>query len=97
MTEERDDLVVLVDENGEEAEFEHLDTIKYEGNDYVVLLPFEQEEDDDSDMEEVIILKVDHSEVDGDSFLTIDDDDELDAVFEQFKTRMEEEFEFFDN
>jgi len=28
MSEERDDLVVLIDENGEETEFEHLDTIE---------------------------------------------------------------------
>ena len=49
MTEERDDLVVLVDENGEEAEFELLDTFEFNGSEYVVLLPFEQE-DDGSDM-----------------------------------------------
>lgn len=96
MTEERDDLVVLVDENGEEAEFEHLDTFEFNGNEYVVLLPFEQE-DDGSGMEEVVILKIDRSADGEDSFLTIDDDDELDAVFEQFKIRMEEEFDFSDN
>ncbi len=96
MTEERDDLVVLVDENGEEAEFELLDTFEFNGSEYVVLLPFEQE-DDGSDMGEVVILKIDRSENGDDSFLTIDNDDELDAVFEQFKIRMDEEFEFLDN
>ncbi|TYQ16344.1 UNVERIFIED_CONTAM: uncharacterized protein DUF1292 [Acetivibrio alkalicellulosi] len=96
MTEERDDLVVLVDENGEEAEFEHLDTIDYNGNEYVVLLPFEQDEED-TEMEEVVILKIEHGEEGDDSFLTIDDEEELDAVFEQFKIRMEEEFDFLDS
>lgn len=96
MTEERDDLVVLVDENGEEVEFEHLDTIELNGSEYVVLLPYEQE-DDGSGMEEVVILKIERNEDGDDSFLTIEDDDELDAVFEQFKIRMEEEFEFLDN
>ena len=96
MTEERDDLVVLVDENGEEVEFEHLDTIELNGSEYVVLFPYEQE-DDGSGMEEVVILKIERNEDGDDSFLTIEDDDELDAVFEQFKIRMEEEFEFLDN
>lgn len=96
MTEERDDLVVLVDENGEEAKFELLDTFEFNGSEYVVLLPFEQE-DDGSGMGEVVILKIDRSENGDDSFLTIDNDDELDAVFEQFKIRMDEEFEFLDN
>ena len=45
-------------------------------------------------MGEVVILKIDRSENGDDSFLTIDNDDELDAVFEQFKIRMDEEFEF---
>ncbi|HHV29213.1 DUF1292 domain-containing protein [Acetivibrio mesophilus] len=93
MTEERDDLVVLVDENGEENEFEHLDTIDYNGNEYVVLLPIEQSEEE-KDMEEVVILRIDQSADGEDSFVTVEDDEELDAVFEEFKMRMEEEFEF---
>ncbi len=91
MTEDRDDIVVLVDENGEEIEFEHLDTIEMNGNEYVVLAPLEEEGDgDDSDEEEVIILKIEHNENGDDSFLTIDDDEELDEVFEEFQARMED-------
>jgi uncharacterized protein YrzB (UPF0473 family) len=43
MSEEKDDIVVLVDENGEEVEFEHLDTIEMNGSEYVILLPLEEE------------------------------------------------------
>ncbi|MFZ5987708.1 MAG: DUF1292 domain-containing protein [Bacillota bacterium] len=93
MTEERDDLVVLVDENGEEVEFEHLDTIDFNGSEYVVLLPVDQA-DEEADMEEVVILKIEHGPNGEDSFITVDDDSELDAVFEEFKTRLEEEYEF---
>ncbi len=39
MEDERDDIVILVDENGEEVEFEHIDTIEMNGNEYVVLAP----------------------------------------------------------
>lgn len=88
---ERDDIVVLVDENGEEVEFEHIDTVEMNDNEYVVLAPLDNDDPDQED-EEVIILKVEHSEDGEDSFVTIEDDDELDDVFNEFQNRMEEEF-----
>lgn len=94
MDEERDDIVVLIDENGDEVEFEHLDTIEMNGNEYVVLIPLDEESEDDQEEEEVVILKVEHNEDGDDSFVTIEDDDELDEVFEEFKSRMEEEFDY---
>ncbi len=92
MDEERDDIVVLIDENGEEVEFEHIDTIEMNDNEYVVLAPLDEDQDDDREEEEIIILKVEHNENGEDSFVTIEDDDELDEVFNEFQTRMEEEF-----
>ncbi len=92
MEDERDDIVILVDENGDEVEFEHIDTINMNDNEYVVLAPLEEEEDDDSEDEEIIILKVEHGDDGEDSFVTIDDDDELEEVFNEFQSRMEEEF-----
>lgn len=92
MEDERDDIVILVDENGEEVEFEHIDTIEMKGNEYVVLAPLEEEDSDEQDEEEVVILKIEHNENGEDSFVTIEDDDELDDVFEEFQARMEEEF-----
>lgn len=92
MDAERDDIVVLVDENGEEIEFEHIDTIEMNGNEYVVLAPLEEDVDEDREEEEVIILRVEHSEDGDDAFVTIEDDDELDEVFNEFQSRLEEEF-----
>ena len=92
MSEERDDVVILVDENGEEVEFEHLDTVELNGNEYVVLLP-KAESEEEKDIDEVVILKIEHGEEE-DSFVSVEDDDELDAVFEEFRVRMEDEFEF---
>lgn len=93
MDEERDDIVVLVDENGDEVEFEHIDTIEMNDNEYVVLAPLEEETDDEGEEEEVIILKIEHNEDGDDSFVTIEDDDELEEVFNEFQSRMEEEFD----
>ncbi len=92
MDEERDDIVVLIDENGEEVEFEHIDTIEMKDNEYVVLAPLDEDQENDQEEEEVIILKVEHNENGEDSFVTIEDDDELDEVFNEFQSRIEEEF-----
>ena len=93
MEDERDDIVTLIDENGEEVEFEHIDTVEMNGNEYVILAAMEDEESDDQEeVEEVIILKVEHSENGEDTFATIEDEEELDAVFEEFQAHMEEEF-----
>ena len=42
--EEFDNIIVLNDENGEEVSFEFLDLIELDGEEYVVLLPAEEEE-----------------------------------------------------
>lgn len=107
MTEEREDILVLVDEEGNEEEFEYLDTIEMEGDEYVVLLPciqdeYEDEDEDENENEneneeeeqEVVILKIVHDSEDKDSFINTEDEDELNSVFEEFKLRMEEEFDF---
>ncbi|MCG8499627.1 MAG: DUF1292 domain-containing protein [Firmicutes bacterium] len=91
MTEERDDIVVLVDENGEEVEFQHLDTIEANENDYVILLPLEDNEEGEG---QVVILRVEQDEEGEDILVPIEDEGELTEVFEEFKTRMEDEFDF---
>ncbi len=91
---ERDDIVVLIGEDGEEVEFEHLDTVELDENEYVILLPLDEQ--DNEEVDEVVILKVDHNEDGEDAFVTVDDEDELNRVFEEFKTRMEEEYDFED-
>jgi len=92
--EERDGIVVLVGEDGEEVEFEHIDTIEMNGNEYVVLIPVDEQEDEE--VEEVVILKVEYGDDGEDSFVTVDDEEELESVFEEFKARMEEEYDFED-
>ena len=88
-----ENIVVLVDEDGEEVEFEHIDTVEMNDNEYVVLAPLDNDDQDQEDEdEEVIILKIEHSEDGEESFVTIEDDDELDDVFNEFQNRMEEEF-----
>ncbi len=92
MTEDRDDIIVLVDEDGEEVEFELIDTIEMNDNEYVVMLPLEEDEEaSEEDIDEVVIFKIEHGENGEDSFVTIEDEEELNEVFEEFTKRVEEE------
>jgi uncharacterized protein YrzB (UPF0473 family) len=91
--EERDDVVVLIDEDGKEVEFEHLDTIELNENEYVILVPLDESEDTEDDVDEVVILKIEHNESGDDSFVSVDDEEELDKVFEEFKQRMEDDYD----
>ena len=94
--EELDNIIVLNDENGEEVKFEFLDLIEYENEQYVVLLPvLEEGEEDDG---EVVILKVDDTDEDSEeeSYVSVDDEDTLMAVFNIFKDKFKDEFDFVD-
>ena len=91
MSEERDDILVLVDEKGEEVEFEYLDTMEVDNKEYAVLLPLD-DDDEDAETEEVVILKLDKDENGEDSFVSVDDEAELNKVFELFKKKVQEEY-----
>ena len=93
MEDELEHIMVLNDENGEEIEFEFLDLIEYEGEEYVVLLP----NDEDDDAGEVVILKLEDTDSDDEeSYVSVDDEDVLKAVFEIFKEKFKDEFNFID-
>ena len=95
MNEELDNIVVLNDENGDEVRFEFLDLIEYEGEQYVVLLPADEAENDEAG--EVVILKVEDTEdEEEDSYVSVDDEETLNAVFGIFKDKFKDEFNFVD-
>ena len=96
--EELDNIIILNDENGEEVSFEFLDLIELDGEEYVVLLPTEESEDED-EAGEVVILKVEDSESgneDEESYVSVEDEDVLNQVFEIFKEKFKDEFNFID-
>lgn len=95
MSEERDDVLVLIDEKGEEIEFEYLDTIEMDGMEYAVLLPVDDSDDEEeTETEEVVILKLDKDEAGEDSFVSVDDEAELQKVFDAFKKKVQEQYNF---
>lgn len=93
MNEELDNIIVLNDEDGKEVEFEFLDLIEYNSEEYVILLPVEETEE----AGEVVILKVEQTEnEDEESYVGVEDEDELNAVFAIFKDKFKDEFNFID-
>ena len=91
--EELENIIVLNDEEGNEAEFEFLDLIEYEGEEYVVLLPVEESDD----AGEVVILKLEDTESEEEeSYVSVDDEETLNKVFEIFKEKFKDDFNFVD-
>ena len=79
--------ITIEDDEGNEIELEVLDTLEYEGVEYVLFLPADMQEDD-PDYGYVILRIV---ELDGEEqFEDVDDPDLLQAVYEKF---MEQIFE----
>ena len=93
--EDLSNIIILSDENGEDVQFEFLDLIEYESEEYVVLLPIEEEAEEDDG--EVVILKVeDTADSEGESYVSVDDEETLNQVFEIFKEKFKDEFNFTD-
>ena len=95
MDEELDNIIVLNDEEGKEVQFEFLDLIELDDEEYVVLLPIEETEEEEPG--EVVILKVEDTDSeDEESYVSIDDQEILNKVFEIFKDKFKDEFNFID-
>ena len=93
--------ITLTDEDGNEFELKHLDTIEYNGQVYMAFFPAVSEDaqegepaDIDLDDEEYGLIILRAEDVDGEQQLvTIDDDNELDAVYQAFMESLFEEEE----
>ncbi len=82
------ELVTLVDDEGNEVEFELLDVIEYENEEYVLLI------ENNEDAEGVIILKIESLDDETENYVGIDDEEILSNVFETFKEKYKDEFDF---
>ena len=81
-------LITLEDEEGNEVEFEFLDVIKYEGEEFIVLI------ENDEDADEVVILKINVIDDETEEYVSIDDEELLDKIFDIFKKKYDGEINF---
>lgn len=94
---EVDNIVILNDEDGKEVKFEFLDLIELDNEEYVVLLPITEEGEEDEG--EVVILKVednDEEESEEESYVSVEDEEILNKVFEIFREKFKDDFDFVD-
>ena len=90
LQEEESSTLVLTDENGEDITFEYLDCIEYEGIEYLVLLPAEDESN------EIVILQIEPVDEENENYLAVENEDVLDAVYDIFKERYKDVLTFED-
>ena len=84
--------IELEDMKGNKVKFELLDVIPYNGADYIALLPVE---DEDDGIIQIFRIEPDLEE-DTETYVGLDSQEELDAVYEEFKKRTSELFDFED-
>ena len=79
------DFITITDEEGNDFELEHLDTLEIDGQLYMAFLPADMDVNDED--YGIVILRVEYE--DGEELLaSIDDDDERDAVFMRFSEHL---------
>ena len=83
------DFMTIIDEDGTEYELEVLSSLEWQGSTYLAVIPAGLDEEEDA---EVSILK--SVEEDGESILAaIEDDQELETVYEMIMEQLYEEEE----
>ncbi len=87
------DFVTLVDEEGNELEYEMVDAVEIDGQQYVALLPVLQGGPEVLEEEyQAVILKIENENGE-DILVSIDDEDEFNKVWAQFEERLSEDFD----
>ena len=79
---EEDNIVELIDDEGHELRFQHLMTLEWNGNSYVILAPAEEMEDVGED--EAVVLRIDQDDEGNDVYASIEDEGEMESVFNRY-------------
>ena len=88
LPEEEVSILTLTDENGNEVNFEYLDSVEYQGVEYLVLAPEGDEEG------ETVILEVQPVDEENENYIGVEDEAVLDAVFAIFKEKYKDILQF---
>lgn len=86
--EEEVSILTLTDENGQDVGFEYLDCIDYQGKEYLVLMPVDEDE--------IVIMEVEPVDEENENYLAVEDEAVLDAVYDIFKEKFKDILTFED-
>lgn len=92
MMTEQNELIVLMDENGQEHVFTLLDVVHVNGHDYAILLPV-TDSGDMTEEEPVAFRIVEEEGGEGETLLVVEDEEELQAIQNAWDAMLDEEFE----
>ena len=90
LQEEETSIITMTDENGADVDFEYLDCIEYEGKEYLVLIPAEDESN------EIVILEVEPVDEELENYLAVESEEILNAVYAIFKDRYKDVLDYAD-
>ena len=90
LQEEESNLLTLTDENGNDANFEYLDVIEYQGKEYLLLLPVDEEN------AQIVILEIEPVDEENENYLSVTDEDLLNEVYGLFKEKYKDILTFVD-
>lgn len=90
LQEEETSILTLVDEKGQDVDFEYLDCIEYQDKEYLVLVPVEEESN------EIVILEVQPVDEETENYVAVEDEAILDTVYGIFKERYKDVLDFAD-
>ena len=88
--------ITLTDEDGNDVELEFIDALEHNGQTYMAFFPVEEEgnEESEEDAEEYGLVILKSEMVDGEEMLaTLDDEQELEAVYDLFMEQLLEDEE----
>lgn len=74
-------LIALTDENGKEVVFEILGVVDYDNDEFAVLI------ENRADADEVVIFKIQSLDDENEEFVSVEDEELLNKVFELFKAQ----------
>ena len=80
------DYITIIDDDGQEFELEVLDSLEMDGKSFMAFLPADMDENDPNFG--MIILRVIEDENGDTLYESVDDDDELDKVYDEFVKRL---------
>ena len=84
-------VVELTDEDGNVTAFEYLSTIEHNGESFVILLAPQEEGEENEDEGEVVILKIQQDDNGEDIYVSCEDEELEQEVFDLFMEELDDE------
>lgn len=90
---ENNNILELIDEDGNTVPFEHLDTVRIGGSDYIICIPYD---DSEEEVTEIAMFKIDKDAESEDCLSQVVDESLAEKIYDEFKKRNADKFDFED-